>query len=448
MRQSLISQLKNRFQGKKVLVVGLGIQGGGIGLVQFFSTLGARVTASDVKSPAQLQTAINQLESYPVVFRFGPHQEADFLDSDIIFTGPSVKWDLPELIAARKKHIPIETEVAFFASLCPATIIGVTGTRGKSTTSSMIYQVLKAARKDVFLAGNVSGQSTISLLKRVSRDSLVVLELSSWQLAGFHRKRISPPVAVFTNLYPDHMNYYQAVDAYLYDKKAIYWYQTPSDTLIMNRSLISIIPPEEVKGKRLLFSAADFTEPLHDLKGSHNQENAAAALATLNQLKIATKFSRQHLLDFVGLPNRQELIGENETVKIINDTTSTTPTATIKAIDSFSDRNIILILGGNSKNLPVTDLLEKLAQVEKIVLLAGSFTDQILPQLKQLYPNKISPVFNNLKLAIEEAYRLSLRSKGFSYLLFSPGATSFAMFNNEFHRGQEFVKISKALLSK
>ncbi|MCL4375061.1 UDP-N-acetylmuramoyl-L-alanine--D-glutamate ligase [Patescibacteria group bacterium] len=447
MKQTLIDRLRRRFQGKKVLVVGLGIQGGGVGLVRFFSSLGARVTVTDAKSARQLRSAIDQLRDCPVSYRFGPHQERDFLDCDVIFTGPSVKRDLPALMIARKKRIPIETELAFFMEHCPAKLIGVTGTRGKSTTSAMIYQVLKAAGKKVFLAGNVSGQSTINLLNVVDKNSLVVLELSSWQLAGFHAKRISPSAAVFTNLYPDHLNYYRTLDEYHNDKKAIYLYQRPGDLLVLNRSLAQLLPRKEVKGRMVFFRAEDFPAKLRYLRGRHNQENAAAALVTLEQLGIKKEFAIKQLLRFTGLVSRQETIAKIGTVEIVNDTTSTTPTATIRAIDSFYDKNIVLILGGNSKNLPVDGLLTKLPQVKKIVLLAGSFTDQILPRLRASCPDKITPVYHELQPAVATAYRLACRLKP-SYLLFSPGATSFAMFNNEFHRGEEFVRICRALTSK
>jgi len=138
-------ELKKNFAGKKVLIVGLGLLGGGVGLVKFFCELGAKVTVTDKKNKAQLFQSINQLKQLPVKFHLGGHRLEDFVKADIILKGPSVPWDLPEIVAAQKKGIPIEMELSFFASHCPSKIIGITGTRGKSTTTNLVYQVIKKA---------------------------------------------------------------------------------------------------------------------------------------------------------------------------------------------------------------------------------------------------------------------------------------------------------------
>ena len=184
------------------------------------------------------------------------------------------------------------------------------------------------------------------------------------------------------------------------------------------------------------------------LKGEHNLENAAATLKVAEILKIDKNKAVEAIKNFGGLPYRQQIVGKKGNVIFVNDTTSTTPIATIKAIDTFRDKKIVLILGGNSKNLPYDQLIKQLDNVEKIVLLAGSFTDQILDTSEVSFTEKISKqVYDDLQKAVREAYRIALDLKN-SYVLFSPGATSFAMFNNEFHRGEEFNRIVNKIINE
>lgn len=437
------------YSGKKILVVGLGLQGGGVGIAKYFADLGARVTVTDKKSEKQLSPSIEALKDYPITFHLGKHQVKDFLSSDVIFKGPSVLWSTPEIVAAEKKGIPVEMELSYFASRFQGKIIGVTGTRGKSTTTSLIFNLLKLSNFPVYLGGGFPGISTINYLKILNKNDWIVAEISSWALSGFHRKKISPHIAVLTNIYPDHLNYYNNMNDYIYDKKAIFLYQKKEDYFIVNENLKNF-DSEPLQGKQArmtTFSKKDFPHELVYLKGDHNLENAAAALKVSEIVGIDRKRAVNIISNFQGLEYRQELIGEKNQVCFVNDTTSTTPVATIKAINSFKDKKIILILGGNSKNLPAEELITELKKVEKIVLLAGSFTDQILEKLHSLYKNRLSDkVYNNIDKAVKKAYEEAKKFKEESCVLFSPGATSFAMFNNEFHRGEEFNRVVKTLL--
>ena len=453
MTTNVYDQLKKIDTGKKVLIVGLGLLGGGVGLAKFFSELGAFVTVTDKKNEKQLSSALEQLQSLPIKYYLGGHPQEIFLDTDLILKGPFVPWDLSQIVAAEKKGIPIEMELSFFAQHCPARIIGITGTRGKSTTTMMIYQLLKDSRLPVHLGGSLPYISTINLLKNLNKDRWVVLELSSWALSDFHRKKISPHIAVFTNFYPDHLNYYKTMDDYLYDKKAIYLYQKSEDYLVANKNLKTIIEKDKPKNKTIYFQPQDLLVKLVHPKGVHNLENAAAALAVGKVLGIDPVHCFKSLKSFKGLPFRQQVVGRKNNIIFINDTTSTTPVATQTALKVFAGKNIVLILGGNTKNLPSETLIKHLIKVKKIVLLAGSFTDEILPILKRKYPEKITEVYDDLEKAVTKAYQLAKdfkpsdsEGKDETYILFSPGATSFVMFNNEFHRGEEFNKIISRLL--
>lgn len=441
MISSVYKKLKQKYSGKRVLVIGLGLLGGGLGISQFFSKLGAYVTITDKKTEKQLLSSIRKLKNFKNVnFHLGGHYWDDFIKADIIFKGPSVPWDLPEIIAAQKKGVPIEMEMAFVAKYFPGKIIGITGTRGKSTTTSMIYSLLKEFKDEVFLGGGLPGISTVEYLKTASENSWLVAELSSWSLSGFHQSKISPHIAVFTSFYPDHLNYYKNLDKYFYDKAAIFLYQKKDDYLIANHDLKSLIERYKVFSKIDYYTKKDFPGKLKYLAGDHNLENASAALKIVDILKLDREKAIKIIKNFPGLPFRLQKIKEKSGVTFINDTTSTTPTATIKAIDVFSRKKIVLILGGNSKNLPYDDLIKKLSKVEKIVLLEGSFTKEILLILKDKYRKKLIGPFDNLKGAVEKAYQIALDLNG-SVVLFSPGATSFSMFNNEFHRGEEFNKV-------
>ncbi len=451
MADNLIESLKRQFSGKRVLVVGLGLLGGGVGLVRFFYDLGAKVTATDLKTEKDLKDSLDKLKDLNIKLTLGSHQEKDFLEADYIFKGPSVPWDLPQLIKAQQQGITVDMEMSFFVRHCPAQIIGITGTRGKSTTTTIIYEVLKNNNLPVFIAGSLPQISTISLLGKLTQKDWVVLELPSWPLSGFHRFKISPHIAVFTNFYPDHLNFYPSMTDYLYDKKAIYLYQKENDYLVANKSLKEFIEKDKPKSKIIYYDAFDFPEKLKTLMGLHNQENAAAALKVAEILHIPLDRVMTTIANFKGIPFRQEILGEKDNVIFINDTTSTTPVATIKAVETFSSKPMVIILGGNSKRLPTEELINSLDRVTKIVLLKGSFTEEILPLLKIKYDDKITGSFGDIqeavRVAFDQAKKISFEQKVKAYLIFSPGATSFAMFKNEFHRGEEYNKIVAQILS-
>lgn len=436
MALKIMETLKNYYTGKKILVVGLGLQGGGVGVARFFAELNAIVTVTDKKKEEQLAPSIAALKDLPITFHLGGHVIEDFISADVIFKGPGVMWRSPEIVAAQERNIPVEMEMSFVAANLPCTIIGITGTRGKSTTTNLIYSVLKSMGFSVHLGGGLPGISNIEFLKTLTDKDYLVAELSSWALSGFHRKKISPHIAVFTNIFPDHLNYYREMGEYLHDKKAIFDYQKDDDFLIINKSFVDI--SNNAKSNVVTFQSSDFTRKLKVLKGVHNLENAAAALKVAEVLKLDLDQAAGIISEFGGLPFRQEVVGRIKNVTFINDTTSTTPIAAIKAINSFSDGKIYMILGGNSKNLPHDELINELDRVNKIILLQGSFTEEIIGELEKKYKEKITESYDNLEAAVGKAYDLASADGKPAYVLFSPAATSFAMFNNEFHRGREF----------
>ncbi|MBI3619919.1 UDP-N-acetylmuramoyl-L-alanine--D-glutamate ligase [Candidatus Roizmanbacteria bacterium] len=452
MNQDLIAKLSHQYRGKKVLVVGLGLQGGGVGVARFFSRLGAAVLVTDQKSEVELNESISALQNEDnIVYHLGGHERPDFLAADVIFKGPSVRWDMPEIKAAIAKNTPIEMETVFFLRSCPLPVIGVTGTRGKSTTAAMIHFILAGAGKKAALAGNVRGVSTINLLNNISLYEFVVLELSSWQLSAFHRKKISPPAAVLTNFYPDHLNYYHSMDDYFYDKTAIFAYQSQFDILIANKNLQEKITGCRPKSRLVYFSDHDFPITLKNLTGRHNYENAQAAVHAAQWAGVEPYLALKSVAEFGGLPFRQQKIREIGGVIFINDTTATTPIAAKAAIEAFAGWPTIAIMGGNSKNLPLGDLFPALSKLQQLILLPGSFTDELVPFLETKRIAYIKPVFKTLAQASAAAFKEAKKLRSAApaqpvVVLFSPGATSFAQFKNEFDRGEIFNTIIAKLL--
>lgn len=341
-----------------------------------------------------------------------------------------------------------------FAEISGIPIIGVTGTRGKSTVTHMLYAILKEAGKPVALGGNVRGVSTLTLLSEATPEYTAVLELDSWQCQGWGEMKMSPHIAIFTTFYSDHLNYYgstslttsqNAFDAYLADKANIFLYQKPEDTLILGKQCAPLIIEkygERIESKTLV---ADETK-LPDtwslcIPGMHNRYDAALALAAARSLDISDDISRKALESFAGVPGRLELIAKKNGVKIYNDTTATTPEATLAAIaalrqSSGQNQNLILILGGADKNLDMSALLLKLPELKHAGLLAGTGTERIHSEIPEV------PVFNSIKEAVDDAFAHA--SSG-DCILFSPAFASFGMFKNEFDRGDQFVALVKSL---
>ncbi|MEK7133822.1 MAG: Mur ligase family protein, partial [Patescibacteria group bacterium] len=225
------------FCGKRITLMGLGLLGRGVGDAEFLAQCGAELTVTDKKSETELAESIAQLKKYPnITFHLGGHRTEDFTNADTIIKAAGVPLDSPEVAAARAAHVPVVMSTALFAKYAmeaEAKIVGVTGTRGKSTVSHMIFHSLKKAGRPAHLGGNVRGLSTLALLPDIKSSDICVLELDSWQLQGFGDMKLSPHIAVFTNLMPDHQNYYRDMDTYFLDKANVFRFQGESDSLFV-----------------------------------------------------------------------------------------------------------------------------------------------------------------------------------------------------------------------
>lgn len=440
-----LAKFKKDYQDKKVLIMGLGLLGRGVQDAAFFAQIGAKVTVTDLKTSSQLKPSLAKLKKFPLKYVLGKHRKKDILRADMILRNAAIPLNSPFLQIARENSIPIEMDESLFAQYAPVKMIGITGTRGKSTITMLVYQILKEAGFPVWLGGNVSGVATLPLLEKVNQDDFVVAELSSWQLQGFKKIKKSPYIAIISNIYEDHLNRYSSMKIYIEDKKAIFKYQTKNDYLILNDDSLAVKRlAKEAKSKIIWFSKKDF--PLNwqlKIKGEHNQSNTAAAIKAAEVIAVDKKIVKKVIESFIGLSQRLETITHINDVEYVNDTTSTTPAAGMAALNSFK-KPIVLIAGGNSKNLEMSDFAQKISQkVKKVVFLKGTETDNLIELVKKFKgEKKIAGRFNNLKKAVLKAK--SLANPG-EVVLFSPGCTSFGMFSNEFDRGEQFNKIVKFL---
>lgn len=437
--------MNNIFKNKKVLIMGLGLNGGGVSSAKFFYNQGADVLITDLKTDFQLEESLKAIKKIKAEYVLGKHREDDFKTADMIIKNPDVPNSSPYLEIARKNNIPIETPTSLFLKTTKSFVIGVTGTKGKSTTSALIYSLLKSKYKKIFLAGNI-GLSPLEIIGKAKKDSYVVLELSSFELENL---RQSPDIAVITNILPDHLNRYKDMSEYADSKKTIFKYQNKKDYLVLNRDdpILKDFTKKAVS-KIIFFSAKEIEESIKkenfSLIGEDNLSNLAAAISVAKILKVSDLKINKAIKFFKGVPNRQEFIRNFKGIKYYNDTAATMPDAVISAINAFSgefpNSKIILICGGQNKGLKFVEMASKIKEkVSEIILFPGTASDIITRELGDF--KNVHKVFS-----MQEAVEASLKFSGKGdIVILSPGAASFNMFKNEFDRGNQFVKAVKNL---
>lgn len=472
-------------RGKRVLVMGLGVHGGGLGVTRFLVEQGAEVTVTDLRTAEQLASSLEQLAGLSVHYALGEHREADFRATDMVIRNPGVPQESPLLQIARAAGASIEMEMTLFFRLCPAPIIGITGTKGKTTTTMLTGAILRQQFPDTVIAGNLR-VSALEQLPHITPATPVVLELSSWQLEGLGDAQMSPPFACITNISPDHLDRYGSMEDYAEAKAQIFLHQRPDDITVLSasdpilRAMAVRVPGEVVWfDQGTDWSEADTLEPLriaywenntlfwHDhtrsssdrwhkeeictqgdvqIAGQHNLTNIAAAVALAKVYGVETEHIRAAIRQFKGVPDRLESIAELEGVRYINDTTATTPTAAAAAVRSFTDPTIV-IAGGADKNLEFGPFVEALTQRAKVVvLLSGTATPKLqnaledMAQQSERRPSIVGPV-GSMQEALDAARDLA---ESGDVVLLSPGCASFGMFRNEFDRGEQFRQIVRA----
>lgn len=440
---------KEQFKGKKITVMGLGVLGRGLQVTQFLAKHGAVITVTDLKNKNDLKTSIDKLKRFNIRYVLGHHDIDDFKNADMIIKAAGVPLNSVYINEAKRNGIPISMDASLFSRIIRKTdmsikIIGITGTRGKSMTTALIYHILKQNEKTlgskIYLGGNMRAKATLPLLEKISNNDIVVLELDSWQCQGFGDEKISPDISVFTNLMPDHMNYYKNnMKAYFNDKSKIFKFQTKKDTLIASNEVLKILP-RSIKSKVIIPKQKNIFNIAMNIFGEHNMQNALNAFSVAKECGLTDSQIIKSLKSFKGLEGRLQYLTKIKNVYVINDNNATTPEATIAGIKAvkgkYKKSNIILIMGGADKNLPLINLAKNIQKsCKSLIMLSGTGTERLKKIIKIPFEET-----NQLKVAVSKA--LSLAKKD-DVILFSPGFASFGLFKNEYDRNDKFVSIIK-----
>lgn len=441
LHSSVAEHLRQQVADKHVLVFGLGIQGGGEQTANVLASLGAHVRVTDQKTAEQLQSAVSQLDP-DVETALGGHSSSDIAWADWIIKNPAVPFDHPLMMEAEQQGKVITTETALALSLVRDRVIGITGTRGKTTTTHLVYHLLKTAGLPAVLCGNIPHKPTLSQVLQADAESWFVTEISSFHIEALDRLHLSPKYAVVTNVFPDHLNRYASLEAYARTKAALFVWQQPGDeafwgthhdwTQLLAESVQTGVTGHEVTSDWIQEVRTAFPS---SLPGEHNVQNIALAVLVAKTFGVTDAVLQQGIASFTGVPYRLQPVGNWKGITFLNDTTSTTPIALEKALEATS-QPFILLAGGASKKLPIEPYLLELLRARPVatVWLKGSGTEEILAALGD---SKSVVRHETLESALQQAVNLAQQHEA-KTIVFSPGFTSFEMFANEFDRGDVF----------
>lgn len=460
----------------KVLVMGLGSFGGGLGVVRFLLDHGATVTITDSRPAEKLAEVLEELSGVGELrFKLGGHDESDFRQADLIVVNPAVRRDHPCLEAARGAGIPLTSEMNLFWQWNRAPVVAVTGSNGKSTTTALIHSILQHSGRRIWLGGNI-GISLLPVVEQIKSDEIVVLELSSFQLADLNRLQVSPRVSVVTNFAPNHLDWHTSLEDYRQAKQVMLRWQTPADVAVLNADDADV-REWITSGQRLLFGLHDSGErgvfgcdsktsvvrasaterfvPIQQwlrLPGSHNLANALAATCAALQMGANLDGVKAGIEQYKPLPHRLQWVADVQGRSFYNDSLATTPESTIVALESF-DAPIVLLAGGYDKHVDLSQMAQAIARRAKSVALMGQTARPLrdLIQAASSIAEKelevqarcvISPDLGSFRQAFEWA--VSQSAPG-DVILLSPGCASYDWFRNFADRGQQFVDFVRSL---
>ena len=437
-------------RGKRVLVVGLARTG--VAAALFCAARGAKVTATDKRTENEIGEAIAPLRTVGVHLELGGHRENTFLEQDLIIPSPGVPADVPLLQAARTKGVTIWSEVELADRFLHGRLIGITGSNGKTTTTSLVEHILKTAGFSTILAGNI-GTPLIARVEQTSDETVAVVELSSFQLEIIETFR--PNISVFLNLTPDHLDRHHTLEAYGRAKARIFENQTEADSAILNAddpATTPLVPAKPhvywfnrkqrvaqgafVRGNEIVFRHDGQEEAVLNLKeiplpGAHNVENVLAAVAATYLAGAEPVAIAKGVRSFAGVEHRLEFVAEISGVRYYNDSKATNVDATLKALDAFPGR-ILIVLGGKDKGSDYTVLQKPLREKAILALLIGAAADKIE---KQITGSVAIERAGTIERAVEIA---SHAARPGDVVLLAPACASFDQFQNYEHRGRVF----------
>jgi len=448
----------NRFLNRrKVAIIGLGVSN--IPLLDYLHENKAKVTVFDDKEIDKIpKEVMSKITQYTFGFSFGKNSLSKLVGFDLIFRSPSCLPTNPALSAEANRGAIVTTEVEMLMKMCPCKIIGVTGSDGKTTTTSLIYEILKKGGYKCHLGGNI-GIPLFTKLDEIEPDDIVVLELSSFQLMGMD---ISPEIAVITNITPNHLNIHKDYEEYINAKKNIFEYQDQDGILVTNYdNNITREISKEAKGKVIYFSSKekldngyivdnDVIKECDDelrkhildvdevkLKGIHNYENICTAIATTRTL-VDLDTAVKAIKEFDGVEHRIEFVREVFGAKWYNDSASSSPTRTISGLNAF-DEDIVLIAGGYDKNLDYAPMAKPVVDKVKTLVLLGQTSDKNFEKVKEEADKQNKKINIYMCTNLKDAVTLAKKhTKAGQVVLFSPASASFDMFKNYADRGEKF----------
>lgn len=435
------------YSGRRVVVMGLGHFGGGIAVTRWLVEQGAQVTVTDSKSAADLAESLSRLDGLPVRQRLGGHDPADLDGCELLVVSPAVPKDKSEFVReAVRRGIPLSSEMNLFIERCPAKrVVGITGSAGKSTTTAMIGSILTTASEAgalprVWLGGNI-GHSLLGDLQTMSSEDLVVLELSSFQLEDLGALRWSPPIAVITNIQPNHLDRHGTLEAYADAKMNLVRYQSADGLVLVHEGEDEVARRVTAVGagarlRRVTFPQ-EFASHLR-LPGRHNRDNAAAAIAVARALGVADELIKRGIEAFTGLPHRLEFVAERDGVRYYNDSKSTTPESTRIALEAF-DEPVVMLVGGYDKKIPLDGISRQLAARAKLTICYG--------QTGPAFHREITAAGGRAERAdsFEDAVaKARAAAVPGDVVVLSPACASYDMFSNYEERGALFRQYVQA----
>ncbi|CAN5621974.1 UDP-N-acetylmuramoyl-L-alanine--D-glutamate ligase [soil metagenome] len=453
--------------GKRVTVMGLGTRGGGIGVARFLVEAGSIVTVTDGKNAEDLAVPLAELDDLPITYVLGEHRVNDFTKhgADLVVRNPAVRRWSPWLQLARESGIPVEMEMSLFLKLAPGPVIGITGTKGKTTTAALCGEILKKWRSDTVVAGNM-GVSAVTNLPSLTADTPVVIEISNWQLEGLLEHQVGPQIAVLTNISEDHLDTYDSFDDYAGMKRSIARCLQPDDIFIVNADdpeswkavhetrakVVGVSTTQReggvcAHGQSVIWNLDDHcgsaSIPDHPwFRGDALRHNVCAAVCAAVVRGATIEAVEEGLSAFAGVENRSELVAEIDGIRFINDTSATAPAAVVSAMNALEGDRAHVIAGGADKKSDLSPLADILAErAETITLLEGSATSELRRMLLDRNA-QLMGVHHSMESAIAAA--VSVAEPGDTVIL-SPGCASFGLFQDEFDRGAQFRSIVLAI---
>jgi UDP-N-acetylmuramoylalanine--D-glutamate ligase len=452
---------------KRVTVLGLGIEG--VDLVRYLASHGASVTVSDLRPPEALARRIQELDGLPVRFSLGEHRADDILSADSVFVSQGVPLTLPVLEQARQRGVPISSMTRLFLELCPGTIIGITGSSGKTTTTALVGAMFAAAGRRHVVGGNI-GVGLLGLLDQITPDTWVVLEMSHTQLETAER---SPHIACVLNVTPNHLDRY-SWEEYTALKLRILQHQSRDDIAVLNLDdEVTCAFATEAPGQVVWFSSrrvpnghAAFvregaivwdqgsveTKVLSldeiPLRGAHNVTNVLAAVAVASVAGLQFDAIARAVREFTPLAHRLELVDTIGGVAYYNDSIATTPERTLAGLRSFQEP-IVLLVGGRDKNLPLEEMANEACERCRAVICFGEAATLLEEALRMAALGPAEPpaieVVDTLAEAVQQARRLARPG---DVVLLSPACTSYDAYQNFEERGEDFRRMAGQLGSK